>query len=211
MNILKPRKSVLNAKALVYRRVTRIEKSRITSLVYMCLKSDSTYDYYMYDADLDTMISVDVDNLEINPTLIPINNDLIVLTSGTKYFYWDKTADSNNGAWVEDTTIPQSYSTLLDAGYSSVGRYHTNQYYYVGAIDYLITGEVAGAETQPIKGAIMPLSSMNIKYYDDYINLGVEDLIVIDHALYSVENADYSIKHQPRQYKVYYATLNSVL
>ena len=57
----------------------------------------------------------------------------------------------------------------------------------------------------------MPLQSMNIKYYDDGLTLDQEDLVVVNGALYTVENPDYSIKHMPRPYKIYYATLNSIM
>ena len=211
MNILKPKKTTLNPRALVYRRVTRIIESKITSMVYSCAKIDGTYAYYMYDKDTDAMVLVNVNTLDINPSIISIPNDLIVLTSGTNYFYWNKNYNFGVGRWETSSTMPINYSTLLDAGFTPIGKINTNAYYYVGAIDFVITGEVAGTKTQPIKGNIMPLTSMNIKYFDDFIDLEEDDMVVVNGALYSVESPDYSIKHQPRPYKVYYATLNSVL
>ena len=86
-----------------------------------------------------------------------------------------------------------------------------NKYYYTGSFDYMIKGSVSGVTTQPIRGNITPLTSLNIKYFDDSVNLSPHDLVVIDGHLYSVENPETSIKQMPKPYKIYFATLNSIL
>ena len=204
MNILKPRKSVLNARAIVYRRVLHIGKSRMNSIVYRYTNGTYTY-LYRYNFENGRMERYTSGTYE-NPQYIDME-DSCVLYNGTKYFIYHTAVK----VWTLSTTLPRDYSSLLDAGYNDIGKYHTNQYYSVGSIDYHITGDVSTGETQPLKGNITPIVAMNIKYYDDSINLRTEDLIVIDNTLYSVESVDFSIKHQPRPYKVYYATLNSIL
>lgn len=207
MNILKPKKTTFNPRALVYRRVTRIEEAHASSLVYSCTKANGTYAYYMFNATTANFDLIDVDTLTFNPSIISVPDNSIVFTNGTYYYRWNNSLNT----WSRTNTLPSEYSTLLDAGFTNIGKYQMNRYVYVGAIDYIITGEVAGTMTQPIKGQLMHLTSMNIKYYDDFLQLEEEDMVVVDGRLYSVESPDYSIKHSPRPYKIYYATLNSVL
>lgn len=101
--------------------------------------------------------------------------------------------------------------TTLFPKIASIAKYQKNAYYYAGSFQFMIRGAVEGSTTQYIKGNIVPLTSMNIKYYDDSIDLQVDDLIVVDNKLYSVENQETDIKYQPRKYLVHFATLNSIL
>lgn len=209
MNILKPKKTTFNAPALVYRRFTRLESSRQKSIVFKCLQKDNvSYSYWVFDLEQQKFVSTEDTNLSNNTTYVLITTDKQVYQSGQYYFVWLKYINN----WYKTTTLPEDYTTLENAGYSNIGtKYQTNQFYCVGQINYIITGEVAGTKTQPIKGVIMPLQSMNIKYYDDGLTLDQEDLVVVNGALYTVEDPDYSIKHMPRPYKIYYATLNSIM
>ena len=208
MNILKPKKTTFNAPALVYRRFTRLESSRQLSIVYKCADRFNQYTYWVFDREKLYFSSINNVADLINPTFIVVNDNSQVFQFGEYYYYWDKLTVY----WVRTQTLPQNYTTLAGTGFSNIGtKYQINQYYCVGQINYIITGEVAGTKTQPIKGMIMPLTSLNIKYYDDDLILDQEDLVVLNGALYSVENPDYSIKHMPRPYKIYYATLNSIL
>ena len=102
-------------------------------------------------------------------------------------------------------------TTLLSATFNNIAKYQTNKYYYVGSFDYMIKGSVGGTTTQYIKGNIIPLTSLNIKYFDDSINLAVDDLVVIDKKLYAVENPEIVKKMQPKAFNIYFATLNSIL
>ena len=208
MNILKPKKTTFNEPALVYRRFTRLESSRQLSVVYKCADIYGQYSYWVFDREKLYFSKLDsVDDL-INTSYIVVNDGTQVFQYGNYYYYWDKPTTY----WVRTQNLPQNYVTLEGTGYSNIGtKYQTNQFYCVGQIHYIITGEVSGTKTQPIKGVIMPLQSMNIKYYDDGLTLDQEDLVVVNGALYTVENPDYSIKHMPRPYKIYYATLNSIM
>ena len=207
MNLLKPKKTSFNARALVYRRITRLEKSRQSLIVFKCLMLNSSYTYYNFDNDLQEFVSIDISTLVGDYDLVVVTSSTAIYQSGTNYFYWNTSTEK----WVKSTTLPVGYTTLQDAGFSNIGTYQTNAYIYAGAIDYMIKGEVAGTTTQPIKGTILPLQSMNIQYFDDYINIQDKDLVVIDGLLYKVESPDFTIKHFPRPYKIYYATLNSIL
>ena len=99
----------------------------------------------------------------------------------------------------------------LAARFANIGKYQTNKYYYVGSFDYVLKGSVSGSTTQYIKGNIIPITSMNIQYFNDYINIQPDDLVVIKNRLYSVENPEADHKYQPRDYTVYSVTLNSIL
>ena len=209
---LKPKKTTFNTPAAVYKRVTRIQSSLDSLVVY---KAQGTYymlwHWYTFDKDkLEFTKVADVTYSGPAETTITVS-DGDVFMAGGYYFYWDKTANTGKGEWVKTATLPETYTTLKSAGYDNIAKYQTNQFIYAGSIDYIVTGEVAGTKTQPIKGAIMPLTSMNIKYYTDDIIIDEEDLVVIDGQLFSAESPDYSIKHMPRPYKIHYVTLNSIL
>ena len=115
----------------------------------------------------------------------------------------------NGASWESIEDI--SGLTLLSALYNNVGKYQTNKYYFSGSFDYMIKGSIEGTTSQYIKGNILPLTSLNIKYFDDDISLSVDDLVVIDGKLYSVEDPETTIKQQPKPFKIYFATLNSIL
>ena len=99
----------------------------------------------------------------------------------------------------------------LQLEFGDIGKYQTNNYYYVGSFDYIVTGNIEQSNTQYLKGNIMPLTALNIKHYNDDIDIKQDDLVVIDHRLYSVESPSKTHLHFPKDYYVYYATLNSIL
>jgi hypothetical protein len=100
---------------------------------------------------------------------------------------------------------------VTDGRFNNVSKYQINKYYYVGSFDFVIKGSIEGTTTQYIKGNIIPLTAMNIKHYNDDIKLSVDDLVVVEGRLYSVENPETVYKQQPKKYSIYFATLNSVL
>ena len=209
--ILKPKKTTLNENALVYRRITKIETSQNTLIVFKCLNYDGvTYSYFIFNEET-------LEFEQINPTGINYEKQIVVTTqtqvfvSNGKYFYWNSQLHNYNGAWVKSDTKPQGSITLADLGFSNIGKYQMNAYFYVGSFQWTCKGEVVGARTQQLKGNILPLTSMNIEYYDDTIDLDVGDLVVIHNQLFSVENPTREIKHQPKDFNIYFCTLNSVL
>ena len=94
---------------------------------------------------------------------------------------------------------------------ASIAKYQKNAYYYAGSFPFMLRGSVSGSTSQYIKGNIVPLTSMNIKYFDDSVDLQVDDLVVVDGKLYSVENPETDFKFQPKGYKIHFATLNNIL
>ena len=100
---------------------------------------------------------------------------------------------------------------MLNASFNNIAKYHTNKYYYVDSFAFVIKGSIEGTTAQYIKGNIIPLTSLNIKFYEDDIALSTDDLVVIDGHLYSVENPETSIKQQPKPFKIHFATLNNIL
>ena len=75
----------------------------------------------------------------------------------------------------------------------------------------MIKGSIEGTTTQYLKGNIIPLTSLNIKFFNDDIKLSPDDLVVIGKRLYSVENPETVAKRQPKAFNVHFATLNSIL
>lgn len=101
--------------------------------------------------------------------------------------------------------------TTLFPKIATIAKYQKNAYYYVGSFAFMLRGSVSGSTSQYIKGNIVPLTSMNIKYFDDSVNLQVDDLVVVDGKLYSVENPETDHKHQPKDYLVHFVTINNIL
>ena len=102
-------------------------------------------------------------------------------------------------------------SSLLSAKFDNIAKYQTNKYYYVGTIDVMQKGSVNESTTQYLKGNIMPLRSANIKWFNDYIRVTPDDLVVWNNHLYSVESVEIENKLQPKGYHIYFATINSIL
>ena len=110
-----------------------------------------------------------------------------------------------------DLTVFETPNELLSAKFDNIGKYQTNKYYYYASFDFMIKGSIEGTTAQYIKGNIIPLTALNIKHFDDNINLSPDDLVVIENRLYSVENPETVLKQQPKPFKIYFATLNNIL
>lgn len=196
---LKPKSTVHNPLALVFRRFTVINESFTVENIYMTVADNK---YWIFDNQ--KLSFIEVDNAVIS-TSTKVTNvfNYNVLQYQKLYFKY------NGTSWVSIEDI--SGLTLLSALYNNVGKYQTNKYYFSGSFDYMIKGSIEGTTSQYIKGNILPLTSLNIKYFDDDISLSVDDLVVIDGKLYSVEDPETTIKQQPKPFKIYFATLNSIL
>lgn len=196
---LKPKSTVHNPLALVFRRFTVINESFTVENIYMTVADNK---YWVFDNQ--KLSFIEVDNAVIS-TSTKVTNvfNYNVLQYQKLYFKY------NGASWESIEDI--SGLTLLSALYNNVGKYQTNKYYFSGAFDYMIKGSIEGTTSQYIKGNILPLTSLNIKYFDDDISLSVDDLVVIDGKLYSVEDPETTIKQQPKPFKIYFATLNSIL
>lgn len=196
---LKPKSTVHNPLALVFRRFTVINESFTVENIYMTVADNK---YWVFDNQ--KLSFIEVDNAVIS-TSTKVTNvfNYNVLQYQKLYFKY------NGASWERIEDI--SGLTLLSALYNNVGKYQTNKYYFSGSFDYMIKGSIEGTTSQYIKGNILPLTSLNIKYFDDDISLSVDDLVVIEGKLYSVEDPETTIKQQPKPFKIYFATLNSIL
>lgn len=114
---IKPKKTTFNAPAAVYKRVTRIQSSLDSLVVY---KAQGTYymlwHWYTFDKDkLEFTLVADVTYSGPAETTITVSEGDVFM-SGGYYFYWDKTANTGRGAWVKTNTLPATYTTLKSAG-----------------------------------------------------------------------------------------------
>lgn len=196
---LKPKSTVHNPLALVFRRFTVINESFTVENIYMTVADNK---YWIFDNQKLSFIEVDNAVISASTKVTNVFN-YNVLQYQKLYFKY------NGASWESIEDI--SGLTLLSALYNNVGKYQTNKYYFSGSFDYMIKGSIEGTTSQYIKGNILPLTSLNIKYFDDDISLSVDDLVVIDGKLYSVEDPETTIKQQPKPFKIYFATLNSIL
>ena len=196
---LKPKSTVHNPLALVFRRFTVINESFTVENIYMTVADNK---YWVFDNQKLSFIEVGNTVISTSTKVTNVFN-YNVLQYQKLYFKY------NGASWESIEDI--SGLTLLSALYNNVGKYQTNKYYFSGSFDYMIKGSIEGTTSQYIKGNILPLTSLNIKYFDDDISLSVDDLVVIDGKLYSVEDPETTIKQQPKPFKIYFATLNSIL
>ena len=196
---LKPKSTVHNPLALVFRRFTVINESFTVENIYMTVADNK---YWVFDNQKLSFIEVDNAVISASTKVTNVFN-YNVLQYQKLYFKY------NGASWESIEDI--SGLTLLSALYNNVGKYQTNKYYFSGSFDYMIKGSIEGTTSQYIKGNILPLTSLNIKYFDDDISLSVDDLVVIGGKLYSVEDPETTIKQQPKPFKIYFATLNSIL
>lgn len=196
---LKPKNTVKNPLALIYKRFIGIETSNTTSTAYRTEDNK----YWLFNSEELSFIEVDASTVE-NSAIKQIANETSIVQYQGKYFRYI------NFAW-EETTPNGSNLMLLSATFNNVAKYQTNKYYFVGSFDYIIKGSVEESTTQYLKGNIAPLRSFNIKHYDDNANLTKDDLVVIEGHLYAVENPETDHKHQPKDYKVHFATLIGIL
>lgn len=199
---MKPRSTVHNNRALVYRRFIGLERSVSLQIVYKTLYDNLFWTFDNLNLEFSQIKNIDI---PITSTIIQVQTETTILQYQDKYFKY------TTSGWEQITQLADSGITLLNATFNNIAKYQTNRYYFVGSFDFMIKGSIEGTTSQYIKGNIIPLSSLNIKYFDDDITLSVDDLVVVNGRLYSVENPETTIKQQPKPYNVYFATLNSVL
>lgn len=196
---MKPKNTPIGARALLYKRFIGLERSINTHTMFQ------TSNGLLWAFDNITLTFTQIQSGTIfNGNVIQIEDFRTILQYQDKYFRFD-------GVEWQVVNELESDIVLLSATFNNIAKYQTNKYYYVDSFDFMIKSSVEGTQTQPIKGNIMPLTSLNIKHFKDDINLTEDDLVVVDGRLYSVENPEIDIKHQPKDYRIYFATLNSIL
>lgn len=196
---MKFKSTTLSDKALVYRRFIGLEKGLSLNTIYKTIADNLLWSF---DHSTMSFIPLDLEQAPTGSTIVSISATTILQYLTTYFQYVD-------GEWVTITNT--TGLTLLSAKYADIGKYQTNKYYYVGSIDFIQKGTIGGTTTQVIKGNIIPLTSLNIKYYNDDIKIMPDDLIVINKHLYSIENVEDDPKYQPKRYTIHFATLNSIL
>ena len=197
----KPKSTVFNPRALVYKRFIGLEQSLNITTVYNTV---SDGEVWAFGSQLVQFIELNYDIPDAN--LVQVTDAETALSYQGNYF---KYMDTKTG-WKKFSTDGEAL-VLLSATFNNIARYQTNKYYFSGSFDYMIKGSESISTTQFIKGNITPLRSFNIKYYSDDIKLTPDDLIVIENNLYSVERCEVVRKMQPRAFNIYFATLNSIL
>lgn len=209
---MKPRTTTKNTRALLYRRFIGLEKSSSLNILYKTT-TNGVVEYWSFDCKTleFNRLPQDIDTQGASITTInsfPEENSLpptILHYQGTYFRY------NSELGWQKIDDVQSSGIVLLNAAFNNIAQYQTNKYYYVKSFDYVIKGSIDGTTAQYIRGNIIPLTTLNIKHFDDSIDLKEDDLVVVNGRLYSVESPSKSYKQQPRNYCVYYATLNSIL
>lgn len=196
---MKFKSTTLSPRISVYKRFIGIEQSLTLKTVYLT-SSDELY--WTFDSTTLEFSEIAEDLIPDSSNIITINSSNVLAYQGTYFRYVDN-------AWTKTTDT--TGLTLLSAEYNNIGKYQTNKYYFVGTIDCMQKGSLEESTTQYLKGNIMPLKSTNIKFFNDYVKVSPDDLLVWNKRLYSVERVEVDNKYQPKDYHIYFATINSIL
>lgn len=219
---MKPKTSIHNVRALLYRRFTDLE-SAVSRTAYKTSETDLIDDdvtvvhYWAFDVATETFTNIDTD-IEILPdgsvfgyNIVDVPDDNTFLQFRNKFFHYKQTS-GQQGEWEKtDTFTGTLLAESIKVPEVLIGKYQLNRYYYVGSFDYMQNGASESADTQPIKGLITPLTTMTIRTFDDSIHLDHDDLVVVDKHLYCIESVEITPKWLPKRFNIYFATLNSIL
>lgn len=198
---LKPKSTTLSPRALLYKRFIGLEKSLTLQTIYSVGGK-----YWSFDSQALFFIEISSDLIPQTSTIVQVEPIWTILQYQGTYFRYNDATNKWETIDLSVANIP-----LLSASFGNIAKYQVNKYYFVGSFDYVIKGSIEGTTAQYIKGNIIPLTSLNIKHYDDNIKLSADDLVVVDGHLYSVENPETVIKQQPKPFNIYFATLNNIL
>lgn len=201
--MLKPRNTVKGIRALLYRRFTNIDASYSNKIYYKTITDGKKWLFNAQTLQFLEFIPTQADYGQ-SYIIIEVQDMTTVLKYTNKYFRY------TGSEWEDITEVPQAV-TLLSASFNNIAQYQTNRYYFAGSFDFVTSSSTDQNTTQYIKGNILPINSVNIKHFNDYVNLKPDDLVVVDGKLYSVEAPTIEHKHLPKDYYVYYATLNSII
>ena len=193
--LLKPRNTVFNERAKVYKRFLSIDEVRNKRVIYRTPDNK----FWMFNS-----VSLDFDETTA-PTEPNIKK---IYISDETLEYRDKYYSYGVSGW--EVRNSGNYK-LLSMEFGNTARFQANKYYFVGTMDYIIKGAIEGNATQWIKGNALPLNSFNIQYFDDELILCKDDLVVIGTRLFEVEDTEVVQKRQPKPYYVYSSTLNNIL
>lgn len=198
---MKFKSTTLNKRISVYKRFIGLEKSLNLETIY------HTYDglYWTFNSVDMAFERIALEDISTHSSFVNILNNTTYLQFQDTYFKYD------DSTWVSFTTLDSENITLLSLTFNNIGKYQMNKYYYVGSISYMQSGSIDEDDTQFLKGNITPLVSLNIKYFNDDVKLTKGDLVVRNNKLYSIEKITIDNKHQPKDYNIYFATLNSIL
>lgn len=197
---LKPKSTTLNPRALLYKRFTAIQKANTLNSIYKTTDNK----LWLFDSEklaFTIYYETPTATIAVGSTTI-----LTYIKNGVTLYFGYSLSDG----W-EKKTNAEVGDTLLSAKFSNIGAYQTNQYYYHGSFNYVKKGAIEGSTTQYIKGNIMPISSLSIQHFDDYINIEQDDLVVINNHLYAVQNPVEDHKHQPKDFTIYSVDLIGIL
>lgn len=204
---MKFKSTTLAPRISVYKRFIGIEQSMSLQTLYKTVADNL---YWAFNNETKEFYNIEQDLVPDGVTTISVTGTSILTYMGTYYSYvYDGV--SQTYSWSSTTTPPQLLTNVISAKSNNIGKYQINKYYFVGTIDCMQKGSLEETTTQYLKGNIMPLVSGNIKFFNDYIKVSPDDLIVWHGRLYSVERVEQDHKHQPKDYTVYFATLNSIL
>lgn len=193
---LKPKNTTLNKRALLYRRYTDLQVSSSLARVYKTEDGKR----WLFNSDERTFVLLD-ERIEVDETVVrEVNSDTALGYLGILYKYI-------NNSWQ----VVTASTNTLTAMFGNIAKYQLNKYYYEKSFAFVHTSSQDNETMQAVKGNILPFSTVAIKFYDDSVGLRVDDLVVINGKLYAVERISIDMKHQPKDYYIYFADLTSIV
>ena len=197
--ILKPKATSLGQRGLLFKRYTDVKLANGISAID-APQTASNEPRFVFDTNI-------VDFIDVTDKTAPSSGDIKkqrVMYNGFFFRY-----DDAEGRWMR-TSVADDPQNFLPVQYGTIGKYQTNAYCLERSFQFTIKGSIAGGTTQFVKGNIVELTNITIKYYDDSVNMSPDDLVVINGRLFSVEDPLMDRKMNPRPFNIYTATLNSI-
>lgn len=208
--ILKPKTAIETIRAVVYKRFTDIERTFSTDPSKITLYKGDDNKYFTFDKESCTFL--EYTETPTTETIVQVHGNGVyygIIYRGI-YFVYMNTNGTYSWQIFSQSTIP----TLTDTyeGKSNIiAQYGANKYYFAGTFDFMYRGGVESVDSQPLKGAIIDLTSLEIKYYDDNINLDHDDMVVVSGRLFQVESTSFAKKYAPKPIIVArFVTLTSI-
>lgn len=201
---LKPKIQMQEPRALLYKKYIALKRSSNYEVVY---KTTDTK-YWQFNGDNKTFE-------ELTGVQESAFGEVVAVSNTTSVMFKELSAVYNfeynliTHKWYSSTPI--AGFPVLSLRFSNVAQYDFNKYYLHKSFVYVKQGGVEQQKLQFIRGNKVVSTTMEIKHSNDNLNATTDDLVVINHRLYSIESMAIDHVHQPRDYAIYTMVLQEIV
>ncbi len=194
--ILKPKTSVNNPKALLYKEYINVGLTRSLQIAY------KTVDDKLWQFISTTREFIEVDDAQTYGEITAVSSEDICRFQTTYKQY------SVDFGWYDTVTTADDEIRL---GYSNITKNQLNKYFYAGTFDYMISGTRDSDIDQPVQGLQVDNVSMDIRTFTDGLAYRARDYVVINNNVYAINAVQHKQVRTPKVYNIYYLSLTMVV